>query len=815
MTAAADIHSVVPTKEPVTAPGGETYIGRSLPRKEDRPLVTGSGSFVADIRPAGAVEVAFVRSQVAHATVDSIDVAAGRAIDGVLGVFTAADLAGQVEPFTRFVDQEHTPAGLETAVHPVVQPCPMDVLASDRVRYVGHPVAAVVAESRYTAEDCADLIDVGYADLDAVTDPEAAVAAGAPLLHDTVPNNVQASFDVEVGDVEAAFAGAEHTASFRFHIPRVAGCPIETRGVVASHDRYTDELTVWSSTQTPYMVRTRLAEMLGLPEQQVRVIAPEVGGGFGPKVQVYPEEILVAHLAMRLGRPVRWIEDRQEHLLATGQSRDQVHFLDVAYQGDGTITAVRDRFLLDCGAYNPFSITCAYNTAAHLRSLYRIPAMRVRGECVLTNKTFNVPYRGAGRPEAAFAMDRVVDAVARKLRLDPVEVIRRNLLTAEEMPCDRGMPYRDGARIVYDCGDIPAVFERLVKEADYVEHAATKAGHEGARVRRGIGFSAYLEGTGLGPHEGARAMLDSRGDIVVSAGCTPHGQSHATSFSQVAADALGVSPDRIAFHAGDTALMPYGVGTFASRSAVTAGTAVAVASGRLRERILAVAGELLEAPPGDLEISGDTVRVRGDPGSAVSLRQVAAAAAPGPSAHLPAALEHGMEESYYFVPPTVTFGYGLMAALVDVDTETGVVDVRKVIVIHDCGRIINPMVVEGQIHGGVAQGVGAALYERLVYDDTGQPQTTTFMDYLLPTATEVPVIEQHHVETPSERNPLAVKGVGEAGTISPPPAIANAVVDALDPLPVSFNDLPLTPEAVLDALALARTKAGGAPGPTQ
>ncbi|MGH3098273.1 MAG: xanthine dehydrogenase family protein molybdopterin-binding subunit [Streptosporangiales bacterium] len=800
------------TAAPVTS--GDTYVGRSIPRKEDRPLVTGAGRFVADIKPAGAVDVAFVRSPVAHASIESIDTAAGRALEGVLGVYTAADLAGRVEPFTRFVDQEHTPSGLETAAHPVVRPCPMDVLADDRVRYVGHAVAAVVADSRYSAEDGAGLVDVTYADLDVVTDPEAAVAEGAPLLHDTVPGNVQASFDVDVGDVDAAFAGAEHTASFRFHVPRVAGCPIETRGVVASYDRYAGELTVWSSTQTPYMVRTRLAEMLGLSEQRVRVIAPEVGGGFGPKVQVYPEEILVAHLAMRLGRPVRWIEDRQEHLMATGQSRDQVHYLDVAYGGDGMIAAVRDRFLLDCGAYNPFSITCAYNTAAHLRSLYRIPAMRVRGECVLTNKTPNVPFRGAGRPEAAFAMDRAVDAIARSLRLDPADVIRRNLLTADEMPCDRGMPYRDGARIVYDCGDVPAVFERLVKEVGYVEHAAGKHGRNGERVRRGIGFSAYLEGTGLGPHEGARAMLDSRGDIVVSASCTPHGQSHETSFSQVAADALGVSPDRITFRAGDTALLPYGVGTFASRSAVTAGSAVTVASGRLRERIFAVAGELLEATPGDLEIADGAVRVRGDPGSTVSLRQVAAAAAPGPGAHLPTGLEHGMEESYYFEPPTVTFGYGLMAALVDVDTETGVVDVRKVVVIHDCGRIINPMVVEGQIHGGVAQGVGTALYERLVYDETGQPQTTTFMDYLLPTATEVPVIEQHHVETPSERNPLAVKGVGEAGTISPPPAIVNAVVDALDPLTVEFNDLPLTPEAVLDALARARTEADGGPGHT-
>ncbi|MPZ62978.1 MAG: molybdopterin-dependent oxidoreductase [Propionibacteriales bacterium] len=788
----------------------EVHVGRRMARKEDRPLVTGTGRFVADIRPVGTVDVAFGRSPVAHARIEAIGTEAATAMDGVVGVYTAPDIQGQVQPFTLFVDQEHTPPSLDQSIHPVIRPCDMDVLALTRVRYVGQPVVAIVAESRYLAEDAAELVDIDYEELPVLTDPEAAIAPGAPLLHEQVPGNVQASFDVDLGAVDAVFAEAEHTASFRFLVPRVAGSPIETRGVLAVHDPVQEELTVWSSTQTPYMVRTRIAEMLGLAEQQVRVIAPDVGGGFGPKVQVYPEEILVAHLSMRLGRPVCWIEDRNEHLVATGQSRDQVHTVEVAYRGDGTITGLRDRFLLDCGAFNPFSITCAYNTAAHLRGLYRVPAYRIRGECVLTNKTPNVPYRGAGRPEATFVMDRVVDVVARRLGLDPAEVIGRNLLTVAEMPCDRGMPYRDGAPIVYDCGDVPASFDRLLRQVGYAEHRSATREVQDGHVRRGIGFATYVEGTGKGPHEGARALLDSRGDIIVLAGCTPHGQSHETAFSQVAADALGVSPEQITFRAGDTALVPYGVGTFASRSAVTAGTAVAVAGGRLRQRILAVAGELLEAAPDDLEFQDSTVHVQGDVTSSVTLHQIAAAAAPGPAARLPAGMDHGMDESYYFVPPTVTFASGLMAAVVDVDTETGVIDVRKIVLVHDSGRLINPMVVEGQIHGGVAQGVGTALYERLVYDDTGQPLTTTFMDYLLPTSMEVPKVEQIHVETRSDRNPLGVKGVGEAGTISPPPAIVNAVVDALAPLSVEFSELPLTPEVVLDAVLAARSgRTGG------
>ena len=780
------------------------WFGRSVPRKEDLPLVTGRGRYVADIQLPGTLEVAFLRSPVAHALIRQIDVSGAASAEGVIAVLTAADIAGVVAPFTRFVDQEYTPPGLEAAAHPVIFPCPIDVLAGDRVRYVGEAVAAVVATSRYLAEDALELIEVDYDELPVVTDPMLAVGEGAPSLHENISDNVQARFEVNVGEVDAAFVRAAHTRSFRFYTQRLSASPMETRGVLASYSDVADELTVWSSTQTPYMVRTRIAEQLHIPEQQIRVIAPHVGGGFGPKVQVYPEEILLAHIARRLRRPARWIEDRREHLLATAHSRDQVHFVEVAFDSDGVIAAIRDDFLLDCGAYNPFSITCAYNTAAHFRSLYKVPHFNIRGRCVLTNKMLNVPYRGAGRPEGAFAMDRTIYEVARYLELDPAVVMRRNLIPADAMPHPRGMPYRDGQEIVYDCGDFPGTFDDLTALVDYKKH---KAGQEGLRSRgiwRGVGFATYIEGTGLGPFESAVTKLNSRGQVVVNVGCTPHGQSHDTTISQIVADELGIRPEEIVFAAGDTSLVPYGVGTFASRTAVTAGSAALISARRLKQRLKMITAELLEASAGDLEVEGGYVYVRGQADARVSLQKIYQAALPGPHASLPPGSEPGTEESYYFVPTTVTFGSGFMAAVVEVDIETGLVDVKKIVIIHDCGRMINPMVVEGQIQGGIVQGIGAALYESIVYDENGQPLTTTFMDYLLPTSAEIPEIQQVHIESVSDRNPLGVKGVGEAGTIAPPAAIANAVVDALTPLDVDIFELPLSPPAVLAAIDKAR-----------
>ncbi|MCW2820666.1 MAG: xanthine dehydrogenase, molybdenum binding subunit apoprotein [Marmoricola sp.] len=792
----------------------ETWFGQSVPRKEDLPLVTGTGRYVADIDLPGTVDVAFVRSPLAHARVVSIDVEAAQSLPGVLAIYTAADIEGRVGPFTRFVDQEHTPPGLAAAVDPDIFPCAIEVLVGDVARYVGQALVAVVATDRYVAEDACDLVDVVYEELPVVTDVERALEAGAVQVHPTVPGNVQADFEVVAGDPDTALADAPHRRVFRVLTQRVTGHPMETRGVLATVDPVNGHLTVWSSTQVPYMVRTRIAEQLGLPEQEIRVVAPDVGGGFGPKVQVYPEEVLLAHLARELRVPVRWIEDRREHLMTTAHARDQLHFIDVAFDDDGHISAIDDSFLLDAGAYNPFSITCAYNTAAHIRGLFQVPHMRVRGRCVLTNKTFNVPYRGAGRPEGAFAMDRVVYEVARALGKDPLEVLRANLITPEQMPYSRGMPYRDGAEIVYDNGDFPAAFDELVERTGFTAHKARQreelaADDEASRLsrpRRGIGFATYVEGTGIGPFESGSVGLDSTGRVVVRAGSAPHGQSHDTVFSQIVADELGVRPEQVDFRAGDTSVLPYGVGTFASRSAVTAGSAVLRSARKLHLRMRELAGVVLGLDPEDLEVAEHEVRSIADPARRVGFAEVYRLAAPGPQARRPDHLEPGIVDSDFWVPPTVTFGFGLMAASVVVDPRTGFVELEKIWIIHDSGRIINPLVVEGQIQGGVVQGVGAALYEQIVHDPLGQPLTTTLMDYLLPTATEAPEIEQIHLQSVSARNPLGIKGVGEAGTIAPPAAVANAVVDAFaGDLDLDIFDLPLSPSKVFAAVFTARS----------
>ncbi len=784
----------------------ETWVGRSIPRREDAPLVTGTGTYVADLDLPGTLEVAFVRSPLAHARIKRLDPTPALASPGVVAVFTGPAIRDRVRPLV--LEQEAAPPGLEVA-EPEIRPATIEILADGEVRYVGQPVAAVVADSRYHAEDGADLVVVEYEELPAAIDPEKARLPGAPIVYDNVPGNVQARYRIRVGDVEAAFAAAEHRLTLRVRTQRVAASPMETRGVLASC--VGEQITLWSSTQIPHIVRNSVADAIGAAQWQVRVLIPHVGGGFGCKVQVYPEEVLLAHIARELRRPVRWIEDRQEHLVATAHARDQLHRVEAAFDGEGHVIAVRDAFVLDSGVACPYPLSSAYNVASHFRSMYRIPNFTVDGECVLTHKMFNLPYRGAGRPEAAFVMDRVINEVARRLGLDPVEVVRRNLITDAEQPYDMGMPYRDGKPVVYDATGFPEAFEKAVELVGYEEHRRTRDRLRDRGVWRGIGFGTYVEGTGVGPFESAEVQLDAQGRVVVSSGCAPHGQGLETTMSQVVADAFGMRPEEIVFRAGDTALVPYGVGTFASRSAITAGAAIVESAERLKRRIRAIAGELLETAPEDLEISAGEVRVKGVASRRVSLRDVYRAALPGPGARLPEGMDPGSAEICYWVPPTVTWGYGVVAAVVEVDVETGVVEVKKLVVVHDCGRVINPLIVEGQLDGGLVQGMGATLYEHVVYGEDGQPRATTFMDYLLPTAAEVPEIVQVHTESFSERNPLGVKGVGEAGTIAPPAAIANAIADAVAPLPVQLNELPLSPAAVLAALEAAsdRPSTGG------
>jgi carbon-monoxide dehydrogenase large subunit len=511
--------------------------------------------------------------------------------------------------------------------------------------------------------------------------------------------------------------------------------------------------------------------------------------------------LIVPYLSIVLDRPVRWIEDRREHLLSTAHSRDQVHTVEIACTSDGRIIALRDRFQLDCGAYNPFSLTCAYNTAAHLRGPYAIPNYRIRGECVLTNKMPNVPYRGAGRPEAVFTMDRIIDEAARRLDMDPAEMRFRNLIKAEDMPYDQGMLYRDGGRVVYDGGDYPAALEKVMKLVGYEDVRARQAA--GTERPLGVGLSFYVEGTGIGPYEGAMVRVDPSGQVVAHVGSAPHGQSHETTLAQIVADSLGVDLGEVAVRAGDTGLLPHGIGTFASRSAVTGGAALIGAAGRVREKIMAVASVMLEVDPEDLVLDGGRVEAKGAPTRSLALAEIAHAAAPGPRSLVPEGMDHGLEASYYFVPPTVTFAYGVHAVVIEVDEELGSIELEKYAVVHDSGKLLNPTVVEGQIHGGVAQGIGCALYEEIVYDDECQLLTSTFMDYLLPTSMEVPHIDQDHQEWGTDRNPLGVRGVGEGGAISPPAAIANALADAYRSKGLEQVPIPLSPERVWTAIRAA------------
>jgi len=781
----------------VSATAAGTWVGQRLRRKEDARLVRGAGRFTADIRIPGTLHAAVLRSPFAHAEITTLDVAPALEVDGVVAAFTGADLAGRVGTFIEAAGKEITPA-LQAQVDVELKSCPLPPIAHGRALWVGQPVAVVVARDRYAAEDGLEAIEADYEPLDAVPDAESALRDGATVLHDELGDNVAARLGISSGDVDAAFAAAPFTLRERFTFGRSAGNAMETRSVQASWDEGRGELTVWITSPRPHLIRTNLSEMLGLPLERIRVIAPDIGGSFG--TGIFGEDALIPCIAMNLRSPVRWTEDRQEALLGTRHCRDQVHDLELAYDHEGRILALRDRFLVDAGAYNLYAVTVSYNTAAHLRGQYAIDTFSIEGLNVLTTKAPVAPVRGAGRPEAVFALDRALDLIAAERGLDPADVRRRNLIPAEEMPRPMGMPYRDGQEMVYDSGDYPAQLEQALAEFGYDELRARQDEWRAAGRHVGVGISSYVEGSGFGPYEGAIVRLDQRGNLHVVTGAKPHGQGLETTLAQVCADEFGLPPERVSVTSGDTSLIPFGIGTFASRSAVTAGSAVGIAAGKLREKVLALAGELLEASAADLEIVDDGVASRDVPARSVPFAEIHAAAAPGPKNRLPAGLEPGLEVQYYFVPPTVTFASGTHVASVEVDLETGFVKVLRYLTVDDCGRMLNPTVVEGQIHGGVSHGIGSALFEGVLYDEECQLLTGSYMDYLLPTAAEVPPIEVGHQEFLSDLNPFGIKGCGEGGAVSPPAAIANAVVDALRPLRINVNRVPLGPAALLDLI---------------
>jgi len=773
---------------------GTRYFGERVRRSEDPRLLTGRGLYVDDVRLPGVAHAAFLRSPHAHARLLRIDVARAKAAPGVVAVYTRADL----------------PPALAAPLPPLI-PHPALVhhktqyaLAPEKVRYAGEPVALVIAENRYLAEDAVELIEAEYAPLPAVVDLEQAARPDAPLVHEDIGTNVCAHYTQRVGNVEEAFARAAHVFRERLVFDRGASSPMECRGVVAQWDAKMRQLTVWDSTQAPIRIRNYLSQLLGLPQQDVRVIAPDIGGGFGPKIMMcYPEEVLIPWAAMQLHRPVKWIEDRREHFVATNHERLQIHDAAIAVDDDGRILGVRTEFLYDSGAYIPYGIIVPIVASTTLPGPYKIPHYHCEFKAVFTNKTIVSPYRGAGRPHGVFVMERLLDRVARELGLDRTVVRQRNFIQPDEFPYEVGLIYQDNAPVVYDSGDYPATLRKAMEMIDYATWPERRKQFRGEGRFVGLGIACYVEGSGIGPYEGCRVTVEPSGKVFAATSVGTQGQGHYTSFAQIVADALTVPVEDVTVVTGDSGAFSWGTGTFASRAAVVAGNAVYLAAQAVREKALRVAATRLEARVEDLEMADGKVFVRGVPGRAMTLAEIAVAANPLRGTIPKEWDQPGLEASRYFAPSGGTWPNGAHACLVEIDPQTGMLSVLKYVVVHDCGRVINPLILEGQIRGGVAQGLGGAFYERLVYDETGQLLTQTFMDYLLPTAAEVPAIEIGHLETPSPLNPLGVKGAGEAGVIPVGALIAQAVEDALQEFGVRITEMPLSPNRLLEIITAA------------
>ena len=775
------------------------FVGRSLPRREDRRLLTGRGQFIADLDLPHMVHAVFIRSPVPHARIVSVDLSRAGAAPGVICALSGTELARLLPPVPD--TQLSLPSKWAKQVeHRFINP-QQALLAHDKVRHVGEAFAVIVAQSRYLAEDAAQLVTFDLDSLPAVVDPEAALREGAPVIHDKFKSNLIGGFSIAKGEVDAALARAPHKLRRRFYHHRYAAMPMECRGVVGAHDARTDSVTIWSSTQVVHWVRREAATVFGVPEARVRCVALDVGGGFGVKGHVYPEDLLIPFLARRLGRPVQWLEDRREHLMCSCHSRDQIHDVEIAFDDEGRILALRDDFVVDCGAWNPIGVGVVYNTAVHIPGPYKIDNLAISARVAATNKVPNAPYRGAGRPEAALAMERAMDLVAVELGLEPADVRLKNMIGPDEMPYKAGIPYRDGEPIIYDSGDYPAALRSAIEAIGGVAsfRGRQRAAREKGRYL-GLGIGCYVEGTGVGPFESAVVRIDPSGKLYVSSGACPQGQGMETIFSQVMADTWAVNPQDVVTTFADTSAVAIGFGTIASRSTVTLSAAIHGASERLREKVFAIGANLLECSASDLELRKGAVGIVGVPGAEVPLAKIAQAARPGWDHGRPHGIDAGLEETYYYEPPTVTWTYAVHLALVDVDIETGRANIEKYVVAHDCGVVVNPMLVEGQIVGGAAQGIGGALFEEFTYDAQGQLLAGSLADYILPTACEIPSMALIHRHSPSPLNPLGVKGVGEGGAIAPPVALANAICDALAPFKIELNRLPLKPEQIRAAL---------------
>jgi aerobic carbon-monoxide dehydrogenase large subunit len=787
--------------------GRPVYFGAKVARVEDDRLLTGQCMFVADVRLPDMAEMSVVRSMFAHANV-RVDVSAARATDDVIDAVTAADMTdvGEYPDFITYM-----------------QPIRGFPLARERVRYVGAPIAAVVADDRYRAEDAAELVDVEYEEIAPVTSGAAALAEGAPRLFEHWPDNRIVNLPMELDDVRDVFR-SHRVVKGSFTTHRHSGVPMETRGCVA--DYRDGRVTLWTSTQSPHIVRTTLSYMLPISERDIRVIAPDVGGGFGTKTHIYPEEVLACWLAMRLRRPVRWIEDRAEHLVASNHAREHTLELEAATDQDGVITAVRCHLLHDVGSGEIFmpGICPTFVAGSHVTGPYRIPLAQNSYTQFVTNKTPSGAYRGFGAPEAYFALERLVERIAREVGVDSVDLRRKMLLRDEDLP------YTTAMGGIVDSGSFRRSFERALELGREAEVARRAQFADDPDVRVGFGLATYLEGTAptyfgttghWAAHDSATIRIEPDGSTVVSVGVTTAGQGITTMAAVLTADALGVPIEHVRVEIGDSDRTPYGLGGWGSRSAVVGGGAILKAAGPLRDKILRIASHLLETDEADLEIEGGSVQVIGSPDRAVSMGDIGTAAWIR-TMDLPPGEDPGLEETATYDPPLVehvpdergrmnavaAWANATQAAVVKVDIETGVIEILDYVAVHDCGPILNPPILDGQVHGGVAQEIGGVLYEHLAYSPEGQPLATTFMDYLIPSSTEIPNIVVEHIESPSPNMPLGLKGAGEGGSIGPPAAIANAVCNALEEFHVDITELPLTPPIVLEQIRAGRRPSG-------
>jgi aerobic carbon-monoxide dehydrogenase large subunit len=772
------------------------YFGQPIARLEDKHLLSGKAKFIDDIEIPGMLHAAFLRSDYAHAIIKKIDVSEARKHPGVVAVYTAEDFGDYWKPGPLQVPPPTAIKGAQFNARPLVP------IAKGKIRFSGEPVAVVIAESRYIAEDAIEDIIFDADPLPAVIDLEKAWEDASVKVHDDLPGNMAALVKQESGNFEEARNKADVVIKRRYLVEHNAGAAMENRGIVVNWDDRTQEMVVWATTQAPLPLRGSIARNMGLVENQVRVITPYIGGGFGPKVMSsQADDVLLPWISMKLNRPIKWIEDRRENFLATTSERDQIHHCEMALKSDGTILGFKDVFYHNTGAYNPYGMTVPLNTQTHTVSNYRIPNFYTEIRMVFTTQMVVTPVRGAGRSEGIFVMERMMDAAAREIKMDPVEIRRKNLLKPEEFPLKTGIIGQDFVEGVLDSGNYLGNLEKCLEMVEYDKfrkEIQPKLRAEGKHV--GIGVVAFTEGTAVGPYEGARVTVGTNGKVSVATGLSTQGQGHFTVFAQIVADQLNVKIEDVKVITGDTNHFHWGAGTFASRGATISGTAIYNAAVLVRQKIFATASKFLGVAEDQVELCEGSVCVKGKPETSITLGELANKANPMRGA-VEADVKPGLEATAYYAPPHGATGSGACAVILEIDPDTLKIKINRFVFVHDCGTVINPLLLEGQAQGGISMGIGNAYFEKIVYDKNGQLLTASFMDYLMPQATDMPrKMELGHLHTPSPLNPLGIKGVGESGTLPVPPAYAQAIEDAFPEYAVEFLESNLSPSLVYEYL---------------